>query len=76
MLFHNAGVSGVGTLFEHITFNQWQDIVNINLTDLFLCAPNAFRMLKDQQSQGGRIINNGSISAHAPLPNSASYTLT
>ena len=76
VLFNNAGVSGVGTLFEDITFNYWQNIVNINLTGSFLCAQNAFRMLKDQQPQDGRIINNGAISEHAPRPSSAPYTLT
>ena len=76
VLFNNAGVSGVGTLFEDITFDHWQSIVNINLTGSFLCAQNAFRMMKDQQPQGGRIINNGSISAHAPRPSSAPYTST
>lgn len=76
VLFNNAGVSGVGTAFEDITFDSWQNIVNINLTGSFLCAQAAFRMMKDQQPQGGRIVNNGSISAHAPRPNSAPYTST
>ena len=76
VLFNNSGVSGVGTMFEDITFDHWQSIVNINLTGSFLCAQNAFRMMKDQQPQGGRIINNGSISAHAPRPSSAPYTST
>lgn len=76
VLFNNAGVSGIGTGFEDIAFEQWQNIVNINLTGSFLCAQGAFRMMKEQQPQGGRIINNGSISAHAPRPNSAPYTAT
>ena len=76
VLFNNAGVSGMGMTFEDITFEQWQNVVNINLTGSFLCAQGAFRMMKDQLPQGGRIINNGSISAHAPRPGSAPYTAT
>ena len=76
VLFNNAGVSGMGVNFEDITFEQWQNVVNINLTGSFLCAQGAFKLMKDQVPQGGRIINNGSISAHAPRPNSASYTST
>ena len=76
VLFNNAGVSGRGMTFEDITFEQWQNVVNINLTGSFLCAQGAFRMMKDQFPQGGRIINNGSISAHAPRPGSAPYTAT
>lgn len=76
VLFNNAGVSGIGTGFEDIAFETWQNVVNINLTGSFLCAQGAFKMMKDQLPQGGRIINNGSISAHAPRPNSASYTST
>ena len=76
VLFNNAGVSGIGKGFEDIDFEHWQNIVNVNLTGSFLCAQGAFRMMKDQQPQGGRIINNGSISAHAPRPNSAPYTST
>ncbi|MES2413264.1 MAG: SDR family oxidoreductase [Pseudomonadota bacterium] len=76
VLFNNAGVSGMGMPFEDITFDHWQNIVNINLTGSFLCAQNAFRMMRDQVPQGGRIINNGSISAHTPRPNSAPYTST
>ena len=76
VLFNNAGVSGMGMAFEDITFEHWQNIVNINLTGSFLCAQAAFSMMKNQQPQGGRIINNGSISAHAPRPNSAPYTST
>ena len=76
VLVNNAGVSGLGMNFEDIGFEQWQNIVNINLTGSFLCAQGAFKMMKDQVPQGGRIINNGSISAHAPRPNSAPYTST
>lgn len=76
VLFNNAGVSGMGMPFEDISFEHWQNIVNINLTGSFLCAQNAFKIMKDQTPQGGRIINNGSISAHAPRPNSAPYTST
>ncbi len=76
VLFNNAGVSGMGTHFEDIGFEQWQNIVNINLTGSFLCAQAAFKLMKSQLPQGGRIINNGSISAHAPRPHSAPYTAT
>ena len=76
VLVNNAGVSGMGMSFEDIGFEQWQSIVNINLTGSFLCAQGAFKIMKDQLPQGGRIINNGSISAHAPRPNSAPYTST
>ena len=76
VLFNNAGVSGIGTNFEDIAFETWKNVVNTNLTGSFLCAQGAFKMMKDQLPQGGRIINNGSISAHAPRPNSASYTAT
>ena len=76
VLVNNAGVSGLGMNFEDIAFEQWQNIVNINLTGSFLCAQGAFKLMKGQLPQGGRIINNGSISAHAPRPNSAPYTST
>ena len=76
LLFNNAGMSGPKVGFEDITFAQWQDVVGINQTGSFLCAQGAFRLMKDQTPQGGRIINNGSISAHAPRPNSAPYTAT
>ena len=76
VLFNNAGVNSPRAGFEDLTFEQWQNVVNINLTGSFLCAQGAFRLMKDQQPQGGRIINNGSISAHAPRPNSAPYTST
>ena len=76
VLVNNAGVSGMGMNFEDIAFEQWQTIVDINLTGSFLCAQGAFKLMRDQLPQGGRIINNGSISAHAPRPNSAPYTST
>ncbi|UUZ71545.1 SDR family oxidoreductase [Polaromonas sp. P1(28)-8] len=76
LLFNNAGVNAPGVNIEDITFEQWQNVVNINLTGSFLCAQGAIRLMKDQVPQGGRIINNGSISAHAPRPNSAPYTST
>jgi len=76
LLFNNAGVSAFKALFEDLTFDQWQAVVNTNLTGSFLCAQGAFRMMKGQLPQGGRIINNGSISAHSPRPNSAPYTST
>ena len=76
VLFNNAGMSGPKVGFEDITFAQWQDVVGINLTGSFLCAQRAFRLMKNQSPQGGRIINNGSISAYAPRPKSAPYTST
>ena len=76
VLFNNAGISGMGSSFEDIAFDTWKDVVDVNLTGSFLCAQGAFKMMKDQLPQGGRIINNGSISAHAPRPNSAPYTAT
>ena len=76
VLFNNAGVNSPRASFEDLGFEQWQNVVNINLTGSFLCAQGAFRLMKAQLPQGGRIINNGSISAHAPRPNSAPYTAT
>jgi NAD(P)-dependent dehydrogenase (short-subunit alcohol dehydrogenase family) len=77
VLFNNAGTGAPGTvLLEDLTFEQWQMVVNVNLTGPFLCTQEAFKMMKAQEPQGGRIINNGSISAHAPRPNSAPYTST
>jgi len=76
VLFNNAGVGMPSVGFDELTFEQWQNTVNINLTGSFLCAQAAFRVMKAQSPQGGRIINNGSISAHAPRPNSAPYTST
>jgi NAD(P)-dependent dehydrogenase (short-subunit alcohol dehydrogenase family) len=76
LLFNNAGVGAPGVNLEDLTFDQWKTVVDINLTGSFLCVQEAFRMMKDQTPRGGRIINNGSISAHAPRPNSAPYTAT
>ena len=76
LLFNNAGVGAPGIPMEDLSFEQWTSVVNINLTGSFLCAQEAIRMMKAQQPRGGRIINNGSISAHAPRPNSAPYTAT
>ncbi|MGD9044681.1 MAG: SDR family oxidoreductase [Desulfobacterales bacterium] len=76
VLFNNAGIFGPSVLFEDISYNEWQAVVTTNLTGSFLCAREAFRIMKGQDPSGGRIINNGSISAHAPRPNSAPYTAT
>jgi NAD(P)-dependent dehydrogenase (short-subunit alcohol dehydrogenase family) len=76
LLFNNAGIGAPGVNLEDLTFEQWKKVVDINLTGSFLCTQEAFRMMKDQNPRGGRIINNGSISAHAPRPNSAPYTAT
>jgi NAD(P)-dependent dehydrogenase (short-subunit alcohol dehydrogenase family) len=75
VLFNNAGVN-TGTPFEDLTYEQWCEVVNVNLTGSFLCAQEAFRMMKAQLPQGGRIINNGSISAYVPRPHSAPYSST
>jgi NADP-dependent 3-hydroxy acid dehydrogenase YdfG len=74
VLFNNAGVSGRAVPLEDLTYEQWKTIVDTNLTGAFLCTQEAFRIMKSQDPRGGRIINNGSISAHAPRPNSAPYT--
>ncbi len=76
VLFNNAGVNAPGVPLEDLTVDQWRNVVDINLTGMFLCIQEAFRIMKDQDPRGGRIINNGSISAHAPRPNSAPYTAT
>jgi NAD(P)-dependent dehydrogenase (short-subunit alcohol dehydrogenase family) len=76
LLFNNAGTSTRGIPFEDLTFEQWTDVVATNLTGSFLCAQHAFRMMKSQQPQGGRIINNGSVSAHVPRRHSAPYAST
>jgi NAD(P)-dependent dehydrogenase (short-subunit alcohol dehydrogenase family) len=77
VLFNNAGTGAPGTvLLEDLTFEQWSSVVSTNLTGPFLCTQQAFKMMKEQKPQGGRIINNGSISAYAPRPNSAPYTST
>jgi NAD(P)-dependent dehydrogenase (short-subunit alcohol dehydrogenase family) len=75
-LFNNAGGNAPGVAFEDLPFEKWQSVVDVNLTGMFLCAQAAFRMMKDQNPRGGRIINNGSISAHTPRPGSAPYTAT
>ena len=74
VLFNNAGVSSPPGAFEDLTIEQWRNVIDTNLTGAFLCAQGAFRLMKTQQPRGGRIINNGSISAHVPRPNSAPYT--
>jgi NAD(P)-dependent dehydrogenase (short-subunit alcohol dehydrogenase family) len=76
VLFNNAGMSAPGVPMEDLTYEQWNQVVAVNLTGAFLCAQEAVRLMKAQQPRGGRIINNGSISAHAPRPNSAPYTAT
>ncbi|MYD54601.1 MAG: SDR family oxidoreductase [Chloroflexi bacterium] len=76
MLFNNAGGGSPPVLLEDLTLEQWQRVVNLNLTGAFLCTQEAFRIMKDQDPRGGRIINNGSISADRPRPNSAPYTST
>jgi NAD(P)-dependent dehydrogenase (short-subunit alcohol dehydrogenase family) len=76
VLFNNAGVGAPAIPMEDLTFEQWKNVVDINLTGVFLCTQEAIKLMKAQQPRGGRIINNGSISAHAPRPNSAPYTST
>ena len=76
VIFNNAGISAPNVLLEDLTLQQWQDVVNVNLTGVFLCTQHAIRIMKQQDPMGGRIINNGSISAHVPRPNSAPYTAT
>jgi NAD(P)-dependent dehydrogenase (short-subunit alcohol dehydrogenase family) len=76
LLFNNAGMGAPAIPMEDLTFEQWQAVVNVNLTGPFLCTQQAIRMMKEQTPSGGRIINNGSISAHVPRPNSAPYTAT
>jgi len=76
LLFNNAGVGAPGIPMDELTFEQWRTVVDVNLTGAFLCAQQAMRLMKAQNPQGGRIINNGSISATAPRPNSAPYTAT
>ena len=74
LLFNNAGVGAPPVPLEELTVEQWATVINTNLTGAFLCTQAAFRLMKEQHPRGGRIINNGSISAHAPRPNSAPYT--
>src|SRR5579885_151849 len=76
LLFNNAGIGAPAVPLEDLTLEQWKAVVETNLTGMFLCIQWAFRLMKEQQPRGGRIINNGSISAHAPRPNSAPYTAT
>lgn len=76
VLFNNAGTGAPAVPLEQLTIEQWKTVVDTNLTGAFLCTREAFRLMKDQDPQGGRIINNGSISAHAPRPCSAPYTST
>src|ERR1051326_1019506 len=76
VLFNNAGMGAPGVPMEDLTFEQWNAVVAVNLTGSFLCAQEAIKIMKAQDPRGGRIINNGSISAHAPRPNSSPYTAT
>ncbi|HUC73521.1 MAG TPA: SDR family oxidoreductase [Stellaceae bacterium] len=76
LLFNNAGISTRGVSFEDLTYEQWTNVVAVNLTGSFLCAQYAFRMMKSQNPQGGRIINNGSVSAHVPRRHSTPYVAT
>jgi NAD(P)-dependent dehydrogenase (short-subunit alcohol dehydrogenase family) len=76
VLFNNAGTSGRAMPLEDLTLEQWNKVVAVNLTGAFLCAQEAIKLMKAQQPRGGRIINNGSLSAHSPRPNSAPYTST
>ena len=76
VVFNNAGFGAPSVPLEDLTYEQWQSVVDANLTGAFLCTQQAFRLMKSQEPMGGRIINNGSISAHVPRPNSAPYTAT
>ena len=76
LLFNNAGMGAPPRELDEIPLEEWQAVVNVNLTGVFLCTREAFRVMRQQQPQGGRIINNGSISAHAPRPRSIAYTAT
>ena len=76
LLFNNAGVAARAVPLEELTVDEWRSVVDVNLTGAFLCTQQAFLLMKNQQPQGGRIINNGSISAYSPRPNSAPYTAT
>ena len=76
VLFNNAGINAPGIAMEDLSYEHWSAVVAVNLTGAFLCAQEAIRIMKAQQPRGGRIINNGSISAHTPRPNSAPYTAT
>jgi NAD(P)-dependent dehydrogenase (short-subunit alcohol dehydrogenase family) len=74
LLFNNAGANARAVPLEELTYEQWQTVIETNLSGAFLCTQEAFRLMKEQEPRGGRIINNGSISAHVPRPNSAAYT--
>tara|TARA_B100000029_G_scaffold516253_2_gene628037 strand:- start:33971 stop:34729 length:759 start_codon:yes stop_codon:yes gene_type:complete len=76
LLFNNAGMGAPPLLLEDLTLENWQNVLDVNLTGTFLCTREAFKIMKNQTPQGGRIINNGSVSAHVPRPNSAPYTAT
>ena len=76
LLFNNAGTGAPAVPLADLTVEDWQRVVDVNLTGVFLCIREAFRIMKDQDPRGGRIINNGSLSAYAPRPNSAPYTAT
>jgi NAD(P)-dependent dehydrogenase (short-subunit alcohol dehydrogenase family) len=76
VLFNNAGGNAPGIPLDELSYEQWRAVVDVNLTGAFLCTQEAFRLMKSQDPRGGRIINNGSISAHTPRPNSAPYTAT
>ena len=76
LLFNNAGINVPGVPIDELTVEQWRSVVDVNLTGAFLCTRQAFSVMKGQTPRGGRIINNGSISAHVPRPNSAPYTAT
>lgn len=76
LLFNNAGCGAPAVPLDELSFAQWKQVVDVNLTGAFLCTQQAFRIMKRQSPRGGRIINNGSISAHAPRPNTAAYTAT
>jgi NAD(P)-dependent dehydrogenase (short-subunit alcohol dehydrogenase family) len=76
LLFNNAGINTPGIPFEDLTYEQWKSVVDTNLTGMFLCSQEAFRMMKSQEPRGGRIINTGSVSAHVPRPDSTPYNAT
>ena len=76
VLFNNAGIGAPPVPLEELPYEQWKAVVDLNLTGAFICTQEAFKIMKDQEPRGGRIINNGSISAHVPRPNSAPYTST
>src|SRR5271165_5544205 len=76
LLFNNAGISAPGLPLEDLSYEEWKAVVDTNLSGAFLCTQEAFKIMKNQQPRGGRIINNGSLAAHSPRPNSAPYTAT